>query len=103
MEVNVTDSIVIFDEAHNVENLAEDGSSFTISLRELENCELDFKLLRQKMKNTPEECKINEQIIKALEYPIFSLYKNMNKVKKDLEKEFKPSKKQSSLVYKSLL
>jgi len=92
MDVNLENAIIIFDEAHNVETLSEDGSSFSFSLRDLSDCERDFKLLRQKIKENVEECKITEHDIRKLEYPIISLFNNMAAMKKNFEKEFKISK-----------
>jgi len=90
-EIDLTNSIVIFDEAHNLESNAEESCSFDLSLRTLENCELDFKLLRQKLRQTPEECKISEYEISILEYPITSLYMNMAQMKTSFEKDFRQS------------
>ena len=89
MEVDLENAVLIFDEAHNVESISEDGSSFSFSLKDLESCERDFKLLRQKLKEKNEECKISEQDIRKLEYPIISLYNNMSEMKKEFETEFK--------------
>ncbi len=88
-EIDLTDSIVIFDEAHNLENNAEEACSFDFSLRTLEQSELDFKLLRQKFRQTPEECKISERDIGLLEYPIQSLFTNMSRMKANFEKDFR--------------
>ena len=90
MSLSLSDSIIIFDEAHNIEKLSEEGCSFTISLRDLENCESDFKLIRQKIKHG-EECKLKDEDVDALEAPIECLAHAMAKMKREFDNERKQS------------
>jgi Rad3-related DNA helicase len=46
----IKDSIMIFDEAHNLDNFAEEGSSFTLSTEDLEKMEKEFKALKNGFK-----------------------------------------------------
>ena len=43
----IKDSIMIFDEAHNLDHFAEEGSSFTLSTDNLEQMEKEFKALEK--------------------------------------------------------
>jgi len=94
MKLDIYHSILIFDEAHNIEKLSEDGCSFTLSMRDLENCEGDFKLLRQRVKQG-EDCKITDDDIDLLEFPIQSLAKSMTAMKKEMDREKRQSKSHS--------
>jgi Rad3-related DNA helicase len=42
----IKDSIMIFDEAHNLDNFAEEGSSFTLSTEDLEKMEREFNAVK---------------------------------------------------------
>ncbi len=39
MKLDLSNTVVIFDEGHNIENIAEEGSSFKISIKSLINAE----------------------------------------------------------------
>ena len=52
---------MIFDEAHNLESVAEDGVSFELSIRDLENCEADLNLIRQHLGSPGELIKMTEE------------------------------------------
>ena len=41
-EINLKDSIIIFDEGHNVEKNAEEGASFSLSSIDLLNCTIEL-------------------------------------------------------------
>jgi len=88
MGIKLINSILVFDEAHNIERVAEDGCSFTISMRDLENCELDFKLLKQKARQE-EETKMSIEDIETLEFPIMNMMRNMTRVKRNMENEMR--------------
>jgi len=83
MGLDIRDNIIIFDEAHNIEGSAETGCSFSISLKDLDSCEKDFRLLRKKLEDNPSECRITRDEIELVEYSITNLQKNLNKVRKD--------------------
>ena len=55
-------SILIFDEAHNIESVCEDGASFELSISDLENCEKDYWMLLKRLKE--EECQSHFMILK---------------------------------------
>ena len=46
-KIDVEKSIIIFDEAHNIEKLAEESCSFDMSLDNLEKCSIYFDALRR--------------------------------------------------------
>jgi len=50
-KIEVADSIVIFDEAHNIEKLAEESRSFEISLDNFEECKREFDVLSKGLFN----------------------------------------------------
>ena len=93
LSLDIAGSILIYDEAHNIEHHSEDGCSFTLTLRDLEDCELDFKLLRQKIKQDDETklTKITHEDVDLLEFPILNLTKAMNKMKKEWDGEKRKS------------
>ena len=43
----IRNSILIFDEAHNIESQAREGSSISLSIVELKNAEKDLKVLME--------------------------------------------------------
>lgn len=95
MNISLVNAIMIFDEAHNLERLTEDGCSFKVSTKDMEDCELDIKLIKQKLKRS-EECKLTEEEVKQLEYPIMCLSKNLDNMKKSFSSSWKNSKDNSA-------
>ena len=57
MKFIIENSILIFDEAHNIESVCEDGASFELSIIDLEDCEKDKWILLKRLKE--EGCRIS--------------------------------------------
>ena len=60
MDLLKQDSIIIFDEAHNIESVCEDGASFELSISDLENCVNDGKILYKKRKKDKYESSLSD-------------------------------------------
>ena len=53
MEIDLKDQIVIFDEAHNIEDASRASASFEISVTDLSEISLDLGLLKVPLPPTP--------------------------------------------------
>ena len=50
MDLSMRNRILIFDEAHNIESVAEDGSSFKISTKDLKNALSELRACKEKVR-----------------------------------------------------
>lgn len=89
METKVSNAIVIFDEAHNIEGVAEDGVSFDMSSNTFADCETDVKILYDKQKLFPDDCKISPNNLSMLEGVVKNLSKNFGKWRLKLQDELR--------------
>ena len=74
--INVSGSIVIFDEAHNIEKLAEDGSSFGVSLEKFRKVISQMERLAQLPK---------KRTIQTIIQAINPFLQKLEEIKKDLQ------------------
>ena len=90
MELNLENAIVIFDDASNVENAAEEGCSSTLSLESLK--ELNFEPLKEivwmrESNHRGELMNIEEEDIRILETVTDQLIDKLQKMKDDYDEE----------------
>ena len=90
METKVSNTIVIFDEAHNIESVSEEGVSFDITTNNFIDCETDIKILTDKSILFPEETKTSSKDLALISDVIKNFSKNFKKWSKKLEDELKP-------------
>ena len=50
MDLSMKNRILIFDEAHNIEGVAEDGSSFKITTKDLKNALSELRAVKEKVR-----------------------------------------------------
>ena len=84
-QFKLQNSIIIFDEAHNVESVCEEGVSFELSIKDFENCENEEKILQNKLNESPDESKISFGDIEDVMASIKALKKNFLDWKKEIE------------------
>lgn len=72
----IKNSIMIFDEAHNIENQAQSGSSVSLSILELKIVERDLKILMELC----EKPSLSQQVLK--------ISSNLSRLCENLVKEF---------------
>lgn len=89
MPVRLENFIIIFDEAHNIEGTAENGSSQDFSLSDLENARSELKLLKDKIENTDnnENSNASKDHVRLLLDPI----NGISEYFKNLGREIKPN------------
>jgi regulator of telomere elongation helicase 1 len=91
MDISLANGIVIFDEAHNIEQVCEDGCSIELSLRDLESCENDEKLLQKEINERGDEIGITEEMVEDVMRPVKNLKKSFVQWRKDLLERFQHS------------
>jgi len=89
MEINLTDKVIIFDEAHNIEKQIEEATSYEFSLNSLKKCEVYFTRLNELIRKNPGDKQLSDLDIRLLEKPILNLIQKFTSVKKDLERKLK--------------
>lgn len=88
-ETKLKNAIVIFDEAHNIESAAEDGVSFDLTTSNLTDCESDIRILRDKARIMPDQCKISPANINILDEVVGNMSKNLSKWRSKISEEAK--------------
>jgi len=95
--MSLSNKIIIIDEAHNIENAAEDAASFDLTLKDLEHCKLEyFEIIRYfRMK------RIQIKDIQLLFNILEGLEELMNYIKRSLiSRNFKELTKQGREIFK---
>eukprot|EP01016_Furgasonia_blochmanni_P049572 TRINITY_DN7538_c0_g1_i1.p1 TRINITY_DN7538_c0_g1~~TRINITY_DN7538_c0_g1_i1.p1 ORF type:complete len:130 (+),score=20.73 TRINITY_DN7538_c0_g1_i1:807-1196(+) len=74
LNIPVKNSIIIFDEAHNVDCIAENSASMEIRYSEIQECLKELEILQQKINPSDSECKIDDDDILFVMEPIRALH-----------------------------
>ena len=86
-ELDLINSIVIIDEAHNIESISEDAASFKFKFRKLKASQ---SYLEDQMKESGYNFQPNNQVM-HLYYPVTKLFHYFDSIKKRLETRLRQS------------
>ena len=79
--------LLSFDEAHNIESVAEEGVSFELTSNHFLDCETDIKIIRDKGRLFPEDCKSSARDLDYIEEVVTNFAKNCSSWRKKLSEE----------------
>ena len=79
LELDMSNTIIIFDDAHGIGKALEDGVSFELTSQVFQSCQADLLLLRDKAKLFPGGCKLLSSELRYLNQAIENFSRNFAK------------------------
>eukprot|EP01016_Furgasonia_blochmanni_P020715 TRINITY_DN2311_c0_g2_i1.p1 TRINITY_DN2311_c0_g2~~TRINITY_DN2311_c0_g2_i1.p1 ORF type:complete len:931 (+),score=84.02 TRINITY_DN2311_c0_g2_i1:88-2880(+) len=80
MGVQLQNSIVILDEAHNIDAIAERSASMELKLTEIQACLRELRSLKRNLDEALEQCAIDHSQIEMIEGPLKALRDNLREM-----------------------